>query len=186
MGASSPSRVHSQTFMCDAGGQSLISDDRVMVINKPVVVYNIMHEECPRVIARLYPWCMGKTTFLDLLKNFLAVVSDTPYGECRTRYNKLAIYDCHKAFFDEHFGCYAVFKLDLKGLKETKAIHLAHISILLPELMEVFFRLFGCRSVLLVDDYDVTFVKAHCGIADVALHNRITNTYTNFLSECLK
>ncbi|KAJ1726461.1 hypothetical protein LPJ61_005170, partial [Coemansia biformis] len=74
----------------------------------------------------------------------------------------------------------------LEGLKETKAIRLARISTLLPELMEVFFRLFGRRSVLLVDDYDAPLVEVHCGIADVTLRNRITNTYTNFLSECLK
>ncbi|KAJ1726466.1 hypothetical protein LPJ61_005167 [Coemansia biformis] len=65
----------------------------------------------------LFPRRMGKTTFLDLLKNFLAVVSDAPYSERRTRYEKLAIYDRHKAFFDEHFGRYTVFKADLKGNK---------------------------------------------------------------------
>ncbi|KAJ1724269.1 hypothetical protein LPJ61_005753, partial [Coemansia biformis] len=55
-------------------GQSLISDDEAMYIDKSVAIYNVMHEECPRVITGLYPLRMGKTTFLDLLKDFFEIV----------------------------------------------------------------------------------------------------------------
>ncbi|KAJ1732673.1 hypothetical protein LPJ61_001930 [Coemansia biformis] len=211
MGATSMSKVRGQIVKPDKSGWKLISDDEAMVVDKSVAIYDVMRDECGDVIAGLYPPRMGKTTFLDLLKDFLAVVSDAPYGERRSK----------------HFGRYTVFKLDLKdlltggedvdvgahdrrvimenvrrytreitrtiksfeileGLKETKDDHLETIYPLLPELMEVFFRLFGRKSVLLVDDYDAPLVEAHCGIADVALRNRIVDIYTSFLSECLK
>ncbi|KAJ1731989.1 hypothetical protein LPJ61_002261 [Coemansia biformis] len=257
MSASSPSKVRGQTVTAGDSGWSLISDDEAMVVDKSVAIYDIMRKGCSSVIAGLYPRRMGKTTFLDLLKNFLAVVSNTPYGERRTKYERFAIYVHQRAFFDEHFGRYAVFKLDLKddkpetrdeaaerlrkavvdatadhidflrsllaggedvdvgaydrsiiaekarryerditviidsfefleGLKETKAIRLTRIGALLPELMKVFFRLFGRKSVLIVDEYDAPFVKTFCRVADVDLRNDIHATYSEFLSGCLK
>ncbi|KAJ1720495.1 hypothetical protein LPJ61_006151, partial [Coemansia biformis] len=226
MGATSLSKVRGQIVKPDKSGWKLISDDEAMFVDKSMAIYDMMQRR-NYVEVGLFPRRMGKTTFLDLLKNFLAVVSDAPYSERRTRYEKLAIYDRHKAFFDEHFGRYTVFKVDLnsvlaggedveigaynwgaivekvrryrydiddvidsfeflEGLKETKDDHLETICPLLPKLMKVFSRLFGRRSVLLVDDYDAPLVKAHCGIADVALRNRIVDIYTSFPSECLK
>ncbi|KAJ2774076.1 hypothetical protein IWQ56_000734 [Coemansia nantahalensis] len=71
------------------------------------------------VVVGLYPRRMGKSLFLGLLEDFLGVVSDTPYGDRRTRYEQYAICRERPKFFEDSIGRYAVFKLDFKSRDEA-------------------------------------------------------------------
>ncbi|KAJ1732300.1 hypothetical protein LPJ61_002112, partial [Coemansia biformis] len=82
--------------------------------DKTAALADVMGEKVPMVIAGLYPWHMGKTSFLDALNGFLAVVSDISCNKRMEAFKECAIYQDYRECFDKHFARYAVFKLDLK------------------------------------------------------------------------
>ncbi|KAJ1732628.1 hypothetical protein LPJ61_001952, partial [Coemansia biformis] len=220
-------------------------------VDKTAALADVMGENVPMVIAGLYPRRMGKTSFLDALNGFLAVVSDISCNKRMEAFKECAIYQDNRECFDKHFARYAVFKLDLKSvdqaaaqlrkavvraarghirflrnllgggvvdisardrgtimanvhryreditriinsfkfldeLRDVNATHLVDIGALLPELMEVFYWLFGRGSVLIVDEYDAPFMNILCGVADVNLRTMLQREYGHFLSASLK
>ncbi|KAJ2716122.1 hypothetical protein H4R19_000825 [Coemansia spiralis] len=87
--------------------------DNSALADKSLAIADVMDSDY-MVCAGLYPRCLGKTTFLDLLYNFLAVVSKVPYSQRREKFTSYAIHEKGPEFFSKHFCRYAVFKLDFK------------------------------------------------------------------------
>ncbi|KAJ2772695.1 hypothetical protein IWQ57_001657 [Coemansia nantahalensis] len=126
-----------------------------MVIDKSAAIRDIMNREEP-IVAGLYPHRMGKSMFLGMLADFLGAVSDTPYSERRARYEQYAVYQEDPEFFNSNIGRYVVFNLDMKYISEGD---LFDICDMIPTLMEVFYLLFDCKSVVIVDGYDAPFIN---------------------------
>ncbi|KAJ2770553.1 hypothetical protein IWQ56_002120, partial [Coemansia nantahalensis] len=84
-----------------------------MAVDKSVAILDIMTSGDP-VVSGLYPRRMGKSLFLGLLQDFLAVVATIPYKERRSTYKKYVIYEEDRTFFRNNMSRYPVFKLDLK------------------------------------------------------------------------
>ncbi|KAJ2561841.1 hypothetical protein IW140_006525 [Coemansia sp. RSA 1813] len=68
----------------------------------------------------------------------------------------------------------------------TKTTHLSAISMMIPKLMKVLYRIFGCRSVLIVDEYDAPFMSALCHVKDADEQAKVQRAYSKFLCESLK
>ncbi|KAJ2804121.1 hypothetical protein H4R21_001767 [Coemansia helicoidea] len=144
------------------------------------------------VVVGLYPRRMGKSLFLGLLEDFLGVVSDTPYGDRRTRYEQYAICRERPKFFEDSIGRYAVFKLDLKSYdylknrKDISAVGLPAIGAVLPALMEAFFLLLGRKAIMIIDECDAPFTNILCDVEDRDLRGQLFGVYGSFLSSILK
>ncbi|KAJ2085982.1 hypothetical protein IW138_005992, partial [Coemansia sp. RSA 986] len=64
--------------------------------------------------------------------------------------------------------------------------HIQTLSGMIPNLMKILYRIFGRRSVLIVDEYDAPFMSALCHVKDADEQARIQQTYSEFLCESLK
>ncbi|KAJ2712608.1 hypothetical protein H4R19_002666 [Coemansia spiralis] len=90
--------------------------DNSALVDKSLAIFDMMDSGYHAVCAGLCPRLMGKSMFLDLLYNFLAVVSEVSYSQRLEKFTSYAIYQ-QKDFFTDHFCRYAVFKLDLKLIR---------------------------------------------------------------------
>ncbi|KAJ2771157.1 hypothetical protein IWQ56_001896, partial [Coemansia nantahalensis] len=89
------------------------ASDKRALVDKSLAIVDVMDEKNDQVIAGLYPRRMGKSTFLSMLRNFLAVTSDMPFSDRREYFANYEIHN-NTNFVADNFGRYPVFTLDLK------------------------------------------------------------------------
>ncbi|KAJ2777147.1 hypothetical protein H4R18_005301 [Coemansia javaensis] len=116
-GLSSRSKVHGGNIVTGDSAWCCFIGKNLALVDKSLAILDVM--ECgSAVTAGLYPRRMGKSTFLDLLRNFLAVVSETSFSKRWERFSEYAINE-EPDFSREHFARYAVFKLTMKTQDPT-------------------------------------------------------------------
>ncbi|KAJ2654080.1 hypothetical protein IWW48_006320 [Coemansia sp. RSA 1200] len=136
-----------------------------------------------KVVAGIYPRRMGKTTFLQTLADFLGIIRLMPRSDREEQFKRCALYDIHRDFFEENFAKYPVITMDFKIARRP---HLPRLYALVPKLMEILHMIFGRKSVLIVDEYDVPFMNALHYVQDGDARMRIQMAYTELLGNCLK
>ncbi|KAJ2773951.1 hypothetical protein IWQ56_000792, partial [Coemansia nantahalensis] len=196
-----------------------------MVVDKSVAIRDIMNREEP-IVAGLYPHRMGKSMFLDLLADFLAAVSNTPYSVRRARYEQYDIYQEDPEFFNSNMGRHVVFRLDLERLiggedvdvgahdiavvRERLRVHrrvvvrafkrfdrldnvkdpswndLFDICDMIPTLMEVFYLLFDCKAVAIVNGCDAPFLDTIQHTKDQRTRQELLEEYKGFFDGILE
>ncbi|KAJ2032040.1 hypothetical protein GGI08_005319 [Coemansia sp. S2] len=83
----------------------------VKLVDKSLAIERVL-ESGYHIMVALAPPGSGKSTFLSMLAEYLALYSKVP-RETRLRYfGKYDLYTKRRGFFDEHFAKYPVIHLD--------------------------------------------------------------------------
>ncbi|KAJ2215989.1 hypothetical protein EV179_001640 [Coemansia sp. RSA 487] len=180
-------------------------DEGATFVDKSAAIADVMSPDAGKVIAGMYPRRM--VIMLDFKTSCPKAFKDTPsniYDSVlsATKKHITLLRQLLSGAYDEYehlnidkravqrekeFIASLITKFDyFQSAVDFNTSHVRTLSAIIPGIMEILYRIFGRRSVLIVDEYDAPFMSALCHVKDADEQAKIQQTYSEFLCESLK
>ncbi|KAJ2087202.1 hypothetical protein IW138_005117 [Coemansia sp. RSA 986] len=153
-------------------------DKKATFVDKSAAIADVMSTDAGKVIAGMYPRRMTTRKHITLLRQLASGAYD--------KYEHLNI-DKRAIQREKEFIALLITKFDhFQSAVDFNTSHIQTLSAIVPDIMGILYRIFGRRSVLIVDKHDGSFMSTLCHTKDASDQAKIQRAYSEFLCESLK
>ncbi|KAJ2832275.1 hypothetical protein GGI24_001297, partial [Coemansia furcata] len=103
--------IHGSRFLAGRDSWIGLVESEANIVDKSLAIEHVVDSNYHVMIA-LAPRGSGKSTFLSMLTDFLALYSAVPKETRLEYFSEYDLYTKHRVFFDKHFAMYPVIHLD--------------------------------------------------------------------------